>query len=572
MQPNESIEEDLMKRGFSLTLIIALALLPALFGPVTWPASAQAQAQADVDWGYIAGNVYTTPQSHDSFTDLVAVAAGYSHILLLRSDGTVWAKGNNRHGLLGDGTTTSTFRPVQVSDLAGITAIAAGAEHSLAVKGDGTVWAWGQNNAGQLGNGSTIDSLTPVQVSDLTNVVAVQAGFAHSLALKSDGTVWAWGENSRGELGNGSTADSLTPVQVNTLTGVTDIAVGDGHGLARKTDGTVWAWGANFAGQLGDGTTTDSLTPIQVSGLTGSTDVAAGRSHSLALRSDGTMWAWGANELGQLGDGSRTNSDTPVQVSSLVHATAIAAGGQTSLALILTPVAVLSSMSLNFGDQLVGTTASQQITLTNGGSAPLIFYGLAISAASDFRYGASCGSNQSLAVGASCTIDIRFTPTVPGIRSATLYVFHNAPGNQHAIALTGNGVPSADLALSLGADQNPVRSATNLTYLITIQNAGPTAASGVVVGEPLPAGTTFVSATPSQGSCITPAPGAIGTMTCNLGGMANGASATVKLVVKVTAAGGATLSNTASVSASSNDPNNANNAATLTTRVFGAKH
>ena len=117
-----------------------------------------------------------------------------------------------------------------------------------------------------------------------------------------------------------------------------------------------------------------------------------------------------------------------------------------------------------------------------------------------------------------------------------------------------------------------MRSGTNLTYLITVKNAGPTIASGVVVSEPLPAGTTFVSATPSQGSCITPAPGAIGTMTCSLGGMANSATATVTLVVRVTAAGGATLSNTASVSASSPDPNSTNNAATLTTRVFGTKH
>ena len=114
-------------------------------------------------------------------------------------------------------------------------------------------------------------------------------------------------------------------------------------------------------------------------------------------------------------------------------------------------------------------------------------------------------------MGASCTINMTFTPSTAGSRSGTITINDNAAGSPHTVALNGSGILSADLALSLGADQNPVRSGTNLTYLITIKNAGPTVASGAVVGEPLPAGTTFVSATPSQGSCITPAPGAIGT-------------------------------------------------------------
>ncbi|MEW6276752.1 MAG: hypothetical protein AB1556_16790, partial [Bacillota bacterium] len=104
----------------------------------------------------------------------------------------------------------------------GIIGLAAGNSHSLAVKSDGTVWTWGNNSRGQLGIGSwdyeDIHSV-PVQVKNLTGIIAVAAGESHSLALKKDGTVWAWGNNSLGQLGDGTVLDSppycrCNPVQV----------------------------------------------------------------------------------------------------------------------------------------------------------------------------------------------------------------------------------------------------------------------------------------------------------------------------------------------------------------------
>ena len=101
-------------------------------------------------------------------------------------------------------TATAVRRRVQVSGLSGVVvAIAAGGSHSLAVRSDGTVWAWGSNVSGQLGNGCTLgtncnSSSTPVQVSGLSGVVAIAGGTNHSLAVRSDGTVWGWGETFRG--------------------------------------------------------------------------------------------------------------------------------------------------------------------------------------------------------------------------------------------------------------------------------------------------------------------------------------------------------------------------------------
>ena len=143
---------------------------------------------------------------------------------------------------------------MQVSGLTGVIALAAGSWHNLALKSDGTVWAWGDNGSGQLGDGSTTDRSTPVQVSG--RVIAIAAGSYHSLALKSDGAIWAWGSNGSGQLGDGSTSYyNSTPVPVSGLSGVIALAAGSSHTLALKSDGTVWAWGSNYDGQLGDGST-----------------------------------------------------------------------------------------------------------------------------------------------------------------------------------------------------------------------------------------------------------------------------------------------------------------------------
>jgi uncharacterized protein (TIGR03437 family) len=215
---------------------------------------------------------------------IVTIAAGGNHALALQDDGTVWAWGTNWTGQLGDGTIAEQqAAPVQVRGLEGVVAIAAGSTHSLAAKRDGTVWAWGWNGFGELGDATTTQRLTPVRVSGLTEVVAVAGGGgsvvgAHSLALRRDGTVWVWGHNGSGQLGDGTTTDRLTPVQVAGLSEVAAIAAGDAHSLALKRGGTVWAWGSNESGQLGGGRIMSRATPGQVA-PPGAPDLAMAMSH-----------------------------------------------------------------------------------------------------------------------------------------------------------------------------------------------------------------------------------------------------------------------------------------------------
>ena len=109
---------------------------------------------------------------------VVAVSAGGGHSLALKSNGSVWAWGGDTSGQLGNGSLNDTAIPIAVSSLrSGVVAIAAGLNHSLALKSDGSVWAWGNNERGQLGNGTTTGSNVPLAVSGLTGrVVAIAAG------------------------------------------------------------------------------------------------------------------------------------------------------------------------------------------------------------------------------------------------------------------------------------------------------------------------------------------------------------------------------------------------------------
>jgi alpha-tubulin suppressor-like RCC1 family protein len=233
------------------------------------------------------------------------MTCGENHSLVLLSDGSVWAAGNNIYGQLGDGTTIdkSTWNSVISS---GVTQVAVGHYHSLALKSDGSVWATGYNPYGQMGDGTRArcNSWKSVISSGVTQVTA--GGF-HSLALKSDGSVLATGANGNGQLGDGATTDKTTWTSVMPAGGDTiQVLAGFRYSFALKSDGSVWATGNNRSGQLGNGTTTNQSTwaPVSVSSVI---QVAVGYSHSLALKSDGTLWKTGTNTFGQLGqegDGS----------------------------------------------------------------------------------------------------------------------------------------------------------------------------------------------------------------------------------------------------------------------------
>ncbi len=189
----------------------------------------------------------TSPVQVIQLTGVVGISAGVAFSVALKSDGTVWAWGTNGAGQLGDGTNAQRLSPVQVARLTNVICIAAGpATHTLALKSDGTVWGWGYNGYGELGDGSGTTRYNIVRVSDLTSIIAIATVDDHSSAVKSDGTVLSWGYNGNGELGDGSITQRFVPVTVTGFSGGLAVAAGSSHSLALKNDGFVWAWGSNL--------------------------------------------------------------------------------------------------------------------------------------------------------------------------------------------------------------------------------------------------------------------------------------------------------------------------------------
>jgi CSLREA domain-containing protein len=124
--------------------------------------------------------------------------------------------------------------------------------------------------------------------------------------------------------------------------------------------------------------------------------------------------------------------------------------------------------------------------------------------------------------------------------------------------------PTADLSITKVDSQDPVTQGNNFTYTITVANSGPQGATNVVMDDPLPAGVTFVSATPSQGSCTGTA-----TVNCTLGTIASAANATVLITVTATQTGLQSNTATATATATESDPTTPNTA-TETTQVNAA--
>jgi len=106
------------------------------------------------------------PYHVTTITDVVGVSAGDGYTIVLKRDGTVWAWGGNYFGQLGNGITSTlpTTIPVQVIGLSNVTLVRGRNFNSLAIKSDGTVWAWGDNSRG-IGDGTRGEHrTTPVRV------------------------------------------------------------------------------------------------------------------------------------------------------------------------------------------------------------------------------------------------------------------------------------------------------------------------------------------------------------------------------------------------------------------------
>ena len=271
----------------------------------------------------IAFPLSTTASSNPTAS---AISVG-NHFMILQTDtGEVWGWGDNSNGVLctakSNGINQDITVPTKINLPASIksTAISAGFDHVLMLGSDGNVYAWGNNACGQLGRSASDDPVvTPSLVEGLRNkkIVAIAAGRRFSLALSEDGSVYSFGWNNKQQLGyasaNDSTDFSEVPTKIETLNGIAQIITGYDSAVAIDEDGKAYLWGSTKNCVLGtdEGTSafqTPTLLP-DTKTTTPITSVAISQNHSAFLLNNGTVGFMGLNTYGQYGN--ETTGSTP---------------------------------------------------------------------------------------------------------------------------------------------------------------------------------------------------------------------------------------------------------------------
>lgn len=150
-----------------------------------------------------------------------------------------------------------------------------------------------------------------------------------------------------------------------------------------------------------------------------------------------------------------------------------------------------------------------------------------------------------------------------GVGYGTTNASHHYDHSGSLLRVSAFATAGADLALNQSAAPAAPTLGAPFHLILTVANLGPTPATSVQLSDTLPAGLNFIAAASSQGSCSFSS----GTLTCTVGTLAPGATATVNLQVRPTISG--PLTHTATVASALADPVPANNTSALTFTVQG---
>ncbi len=273
------------------------------------------------------------------------VSAGKNHTCAIVY-GKLYCWGDNSHGQLGNGTTTSTDEPDFAKPVAGalsgkrVTDISAGIDNTCAIA-NGQAYCWGNNSHKKLGDGSYTLHTSPVLVNGhgaLTTSMStteISAGADHTCAVaNADAYCWGWNQDGRTGLGINANTDSNPTLLTGGTAGwpkgpnnmrpsVSGISAG-GDFSCGIFNATVSCWGKSDFGQTGTNTTLDRSVPTNISSAAGgyyATSVSAGDKHACAVingnhsATNGNIWCWGAGANGRLGNGGVANSLVPLLIN-----------------------------------------------------------------------------------------------------------------------------------------------------------------------------------------------------------------------------------------------------------------
>jgi 6-phosphogluconolactonase (cycloisomerase 2 family) len=208
-------------------------------------------------------------------------------------------------------------------------------------------------------------------------------------------------------------------------------------------------------------------------------------------------------------------------------------GTPSAISPVSAPLAQFDQTKLTFGPATDGSPLGPlTVHLTNNGSAPLIISPspnlINVTGANPSAFSESDNCTVTLAVGASCTVNVTFTPTLVQTYSAMLSVTDNSTGSPQTVSMTGSGVaPAPGVSYSPSAlTFTPIPANTNSSsqnIMVSSVGNAPLILSGVSLGGPNPDDFTFsngcVGPIPVNSNCsiaVTFAPKAVGLRTAQL--------------------------------------------------------
>ncbi|WP_264902958.1 chromosome condensation regulator RCC1 [Vibrio sp. STUT-A11] len=248
-----------------------------------------------------------SPQKISSLENIISVARGYDHTVVLDDLGQVYTFGENDKGQLGNNSIEDSDFPVKV-EISDIIQIEAGSDSTYALDINGNLYGWGQNSNGQLGQGqdNIDDILIPTLIDFPEKITSFAAGKAHVIAIGESGQLYGWGLNASNQLGNDE--DESWPRELYEATvlpwvedGVMAWANGN-QSFVERSDGQIYPWGNNGMGTLGLETDESPVAPtVAITDLSSVLDIGAGALHTVALRFDSVVFTWGWSFEGSLG-------------------------------------------------------------------------------------------------------------------------------------------------------------------------------------------------------------------------------------------------------------------------------
>jgi hypothetical protein len=185
-----------------------------------------------------------------------------------------------------------------------------------------------------------------------------------------------------------------------------------------------------------------------------------------------------AGDAAYIGVLDQTGANVTKVVFSITACGALDTSGCTDFALDMlnlnsgAAVATVSTRSLSFGTQLVGTTSAPgSLTLSNTGGASLTINSIGISGGNNGDFGLSQSCPNPLAPGGNCLLNMTFTPTAGGPRKSSIVISSNAVGSPLTVILTGVGVAGGPSPTSLPFASQTVGT-SSAAQTITFTNKG----------------------------------------------------------------------------------------------------